>query len=195
MAYLFSSCSGEAAAPPIYNDEDGIEVIKLYRYNHVAYRNYRALAYLLVKVRINVSGEVVSSKVAFCHNGVDAELDDWFTSGFHGAADVANVRINGIGDVQFDVKQVTFHYCGPAGPQHTLTIDPHLPGRPRECQAFHNGRKHKKAHLRIAPDTYWAIMSECTPETHHDYQKLLHFLLHLDEMPFSANRNRVLITL
>ena len=171
------------------------EHILMFRYSHCAYRSYRAMHYLLVKVPIEDGDGSVTGKVAFCHNGKDGELDQWYSSGFHGCAFV-NVCRNIRGDVVLGVDSVIFHYLGinyldPLN-RHTLEFDRGLPNRDREQLAFHGGRKHpNNPKRRIAKGTFWAVVSKCTPENHHDYDRLLHFFLNRPEMLFGRDRSDV----
>ena len=124
-----AAASTDAPAPQ-QSQQECINYFLFFRYNHIAHKPYRAMHYLLVKVRVPIGvGEVVATgEVAYCHNGMYGEFGKkWYSSGFHGEA---NVKV-----------------------------------RPNE-------------NLRCGVEfVRWAILSRRTPESHKDYDRVLHFFI------------------
>ena len=105
------------APVPQQSQQECINYFLFFRYNHIAHKPYRAMHYLLVKVRVPIGvGEVVATgEVAYCHNGMYGEFGKtWYSSGFHGEANV-KVRPNEslCCGVEFVVESVKFHFSEP----------------------------------------------------------------------------------
>ena len=189
-----AAASTDAPAPQ-QSQQECINYFLFFRYNHIAHKPYRAMHYLLVKVRVPIGvGEVVATgEVAYCHNGMYGEFGKkWYSSGFHGEANV-KVRPNEnlCCGVEFVVESVKFHYLGKNYDARKLNLGLPFPGRVREQIAYHEGRKHKNPYWAVAPGTHWAILSRCTPESHKDYDRVLHFLLNLGEIPLGEERAKI----